>query len=165
MKLLLAGLFSAILFVLPQASPVNKQDVHRASAPIATVVAKPSTAQKAVQPQPEIKTAAQVVTPVQPPQIVQGCDSYRNIFSQYDWDVSDAVAICKAESGGDTTALSQTCDRGLMQVNCIHADMVNGDLSELYDPATNISVAHKIYSAHGWEAWSTYNSGAFLRFL
>lgn len=93
----------------------------------------------------------------------QGCDA--SLFNQYDWSVSTAVAICKAESGGNADALSTTCDRGLMQINCVHADMVGGDLTKLYDPTTNIQIAYRIYSAHGWSAWSTFNSQRYLAFF
>ena len=116
----------------------------------------PTEQQVAVKPE----TVAEVAKPT--PQL-QGCDAYRNLISQYSWNVTTAVAICKAESGGDTNALSETCDRGLFQINCVHADMVTS-LDDLYNPTTNISVAWRIYSANGWSAWSTFNSGAYLRY-
>jgi soluble lytic murein transglycosylase-like protein len=93
-----------------------------------------------------------------------GCSSYLSEFQKYAWSVTTAVAICQAESGGNPYAVSPTCDRGLMQVNCIHADLVSGNLSALYDPATNIAVAYKIYSGAGWSAWTTYTSGKYLKY-
>lgn len=110
--------------------------------------------------EPEKKVDA---TPTQA--VSQGCDTYRDLFNQYDWPVSTAIAICEAESGGNTHALSPTEDYGLMQINQVHADMVDEDLTKLYDPATNIQVAYRIYSARGWSAWSTFESGRYLSFL
>ncbi len=56
-------------------------------------------------------------------------------------------------------------DRGLFQVNSCHADKVQGTLSKLYDTATNIAVAYRIYSGSGWRAWTTYKTGRYLAFL
>lgn len=129
--------------------------------------AEKTVVQPKVVPRPEqtatVSAPAPAVQPAPQP-IAQGCESYRTTFSQYSWNVSTALAICEAESGGNTSALSQTCDRGLMQISCIHADMVSS-LGTLYDPTTNIAVAWKIYSANGWRAWSTFNSGKYLTFL
>jgi soluble lytic murein transglycosylase-like protein len=75
-----------------------------------------------------------------------------------------------AESRGNPTATGYnsdgSVDRGLMQVNSIHADMVNGDLSALYSPAINIKIAYSLSkSGTDWSAWSTYNNGKYLQWL
>lgn len=121
------------------------------------------------------KPPVQPIEPVTPAPVQQapapvahvaavGCGSYISEFQKYSWSVTTAVAICQAESGGNPYAISPTCDRGLMQVNCIHSDMVSGNLSALYDPATNIAVAYRIYSSAGWSAWTTYTSGRYLKY-
>lgn len=81
-----------------------------------------------------------------------------------------AYAICMAESGGNPNATDYnsdgSVDRGLMQVNSIHADLVSGNLTALFDPSINIKVAYTL--SHGgtnWTAWSTYNNGEYKRFL
>lgn len=148
----------------------NSIRVTKVAAVQAETTRKSSTAisqEKAPTEQQTVSKTETVVATVQPEQLApqpQGCDSYRTMFSQYDWNVTTAIAVCKAESGGDTNALSSTCDRGLMQINCVHADMVDGDLSKLYNPTINISVAHRVYLSQGWAGWSTYKSGAYLRY-
>lgn len=162
-KFLLAALLSAALFWShPYSHPINNSE------------SKAAVTQTAKQPRlPAVHLATSVTqvetpapqSPVAQEQVTQGCDSYRNTFAEYSWDVNTAIAICKAESNGNTNAISPTQDRGLMQINSIHADMVNGNLDALYDPSTNISVAARIYGGRGWSAWSTYLNGSYLRYL
>lgn len=93
------------------------------------------------------------------------CEAYRGLVSQYAWNTSIAMAVMHAESGCNPTASSPTCDHGLMQINCVHSAAVGGNLALLNDPATNIRVAFAVYSGAGWSAWTTYTSGAYLRFM
>lgn len=93
------------------------------------------------------------------------CEAYRPLVARYSWNVSVAMAIMHAESGCNPTATSPTCDHGLMQVNCVHANLVGGNLALLSDPATNVRVAYQIYSGAGWSAWTAYTSGAYLRYI
>lgn len=88
----------------------------------------------------------------------------------YDWDVTTAFAVCMAESGGNTGATGRpnydgSVDRGLMQVNSIHADMVDS-LESLYDPATNLKVAYSLYTKnHDFTPWSAFNNGQYKKYL
>ncbi len=95
-----------------------------------------------------------------------------NAVKAYDWDVRVAYAVCMAESRGNPNANNAgtnsdgSVDRGLMQVNSIHADMVGGDLDKLYDPKTNLDVAYSLsHNGTDWTAWSAYNSGRYTAFL
>lgn len=93
------------------------------------------------------------------------CESYRSLLADYNWDVRTAMAVMRAESGCNSSAVSHTCDSGLMQINCVHRAKVGGNLELLKDPATNIRVAYAIYSgAGGWSPWVAYTSGAYLRY-
>jgi hypothetical protein len=91
------------------------------------------------------------------------CAQYASLFEQYNWNVHTAVAICQAESSGVASVISDpalnyddTPDYGLMQIHAV----------DLLDPAQNISYAyHHKYLTQGWGAWSTYNSGAYQRYL
>jgi soluble lytic murein transglycosylase-like protein len=168
MKYLIAVLLSVLFCALIRPTPaLTKTAVHNAKAVETTT--KAVTPAKAVQPQPEKvqeAVARSKPVPIKPQKrYAYGCQRYDYLFRQYDWNVDVAEAICQAESGGNPYAYSSTCDRGLMQVNCIHSDMVGYDLSSLYSPTTNIRVAHKIYSAHGWTAWSTFKNHQYLAFL
>jgi soluble lytic murein transglycosylase-like protein len=106
------------------------------------------------------------LAPVKSPVVPANC----NAVDGYSWNVQTAYAICMAESRGDPNAVDYnqngTVDRGLMQVNSIHADMVGGDLTSLLDPSINIKVAYAL-SKHGtdWTAWSTYNNGEYRKWL
>lgn len=106
--------------------------------------------------------------PVNPPATPTATDC--NAVKAYNWDIRTAYAICMAESRGNPEATGHnrngTTDRGLMQVNSIHADMVSGDLAALYDPATNIKIAYSLSKAGtDWTPWSTYNNGDYREFL
>lgn len=167
MKLFIAALLSVALIWLHPTHSVNiNNSVARTpkvtldkSVTGSKLVAAPTLQPPTVSTRPVQTVAAQVTT------FASGCSTYDSLFRQYAWDVSVAEAICEAESSGNPYALSTTCDRGLMQINCVHSDMVQGDLTALYDPTTNIAVAWKIYSADGWSPWSTYESGAYAHYL
>lgn len=173
MKILIAAVLSvALIWLHPQHTPVHLNNSVVKTPTVKTVPAvanenKPTPqAQPTVQPTTTAVPAQQTTVAKQvTPTYTSGCSTYDSLFRQYAWNVSVAEAICMAESGGNPYALSQTQDRGLMQINSIHADMVQGNLSELYTPATNIAVAWKIYSANGWDAWSTYLNGGYSRYL
>jgi Lysozyme like domain len=87
-----------------------------------------------------------------------------------------AVAIARAESGGNINALNSTppdLSYGLWQINMLGQLGVNrraqfglSTNDELYDPWTNARVAHAI-SAGGtnWAPWSVYKSGAYQKFM
>lgn len=84
-----------------------------------------------------------------------GCRAYDVLFRQYDWNATTAEAICQAESGGRPNAVSLTHDYGLMQLHNM----------AIFDPAQNIAMAYWKYQEQGWGAWTTYNTGAYARFL
>lgn len=88
------------------------------------------------------------------------CEQYRSLVSQYSWNVETVLKIMFAESGCNPNSLSRTSDRGLMQINRVHASKVGGDLNKLYDPATNIAVAYQIYADSNWYPWSVCTRGA-----
>jgi hypothetical protein len=106
--------------------------------------------------------SAPVVAPTVPAPVVyaSGCSNYEPTFAQYGWNVSVAMAICEAESSGNPNAVSQTNDYGLMQIHDGLA--LYGD--KIYDPYFNISIAYIKYQTQGWEAWSTYLNGAYLKY-
>lgn len=83
------------------------------------------------------------------------CRSYDALFRRYNWNATLAEAICQAESGGNPAAISATHDYGLMQLHNL----------AVFDPAQNIAMAYVKYQTQGWSAWTTYNTGAYTRFL
>lgn len=161
MKKLLLAVFLSAALISQHKTPINNLGQTAA-------ITKP-----AGQVHPQVTAPAQVVKPAvtlatqtaQVQTVAQGCDSYRKVFDSYAWNVNTAIAICKAESNGNTNAISPSQDRGLMQINAIHADMVNYNLNALYNPVTNISVAYRVYLSQGWYGWTTYKDGQYLSYL
>lgn len=84
-------------------------------------------------------------------------------------DAAIAAAIAMAESGGNPSALCNSCagvreySVGLWQVN-IYA-WPRWTAAQLYDPTTNAQAAYTIWqTAGGFRPWSTFTSGAYLRY-
>ena len=101
-----------------------------------------------------------VIAPQSVPKTLTGCDLVNN----YDWDTATARAVCLAESNGNVNSYNVntngTVDKGLMQINSCHADLI-GD-KDLYDPKVNMDIAYQIYRGSGWRAWSAYNNGSYI---
>lgn len=75
-----------------------------------------------------------------------------------------ASAIAMAESGGQPNATDNdsngTTDRGLWQINSTHG------AQSTYDPLANARAAIAISSnGSNWGAWTTFTSGAYLKFM
>lgn len=68
------------------------------------------------------------------------------------WPCGQALQIMECESTNDPRAL-KAGNYGLFQINQVHAPRVNWDLDALFDPETNIRVAHELYRASGWGPW------------
>lgn len=75
------------------------------------------------------------------------------------------TAICKAESGANTLAISPTHDYGLWQINYYyHSGLFN--IYNWRDPVNNAQMASSVWNTGGgYHAWATYNNGAWLREL
>lgn len=140
------------------ASGINKQDVRQVAAEKPKeAVQLPTTAP--VQTQPEVKA-------VEPPSYPIGCENYVAEASKYNWNVTIAVNIMRAESGcnpysvGDNRVINglyaPSC--GLMQIRTLQG---RPSCEQLKDPATNIQWAYKLYSNRGnWNDWSVCKNGA-----
>jgi hypothetical protein len=81
-------------------------------------------------------------------------------------DVTRAVAIALAESGGQTDATNRnndgSTDYGLWQINSVHADLLRSGTWS--NPADNARMAFAVYKSSGWTAWTVYKTGAYLQF-
>lgn len=86
-------------------------------------------------------------------------------------DLTTAVAIALAESGGDpnahgdTTLGSGTGSFGLWQIYLdAHPEYANVNL---YDPSENAAAAYAIYvqAGNSFTPWSTFNNGAYQAYL
>lgn len=84
-----------------------------------------------------------------------GCEAYRDLIDNYDWNVEVAMQVCSAESGGNPQASNMNdyhsfagCrgSHGLFQINCSHG--------KVYDPARNVQIAYQMWQARKWQPWS-----------
>ncbi len=91
-------------------------------------------------------------------------------------DLTIAVAVALAESGGDPRAHNPTRpdnSYGLWQINMLGSmgparrrEFGLGSNRELFDPAENARAANKISGdGRSWTPWTTYTSGAYKRHL
>ncbi|MEU4742578.1 transglycosylase SLT domain-containing protein [Actinosynnema sp. NPDC023658] len=91
-------------------------------------------------------------------------------------DLTIAVAVALAESGGDPRAHNSTPpddSYGLWQINMLGAmgparrrEFGLDSNRELFDPAENARAANKISGdGHSWTPWSTYTNGAYKHHL
>lgn len=84
-------------------------------------------------------------------------------FSAADARIAAAVAL--AESGGNERAVSKpntngTIDRGAWQINSVHSAILKtGDPLVLAD---NARMAYAVWKSQGWNAWTTYKTGAYM---
>lgn len=87
-------------------------------------------------------------------------------------DLATAVAIALAESGGNPSAVGDTSlapangpSIGLWQINIGSRANPQYASANLADPQTNANAAFALYSARGFQPWSTYTNGAYQAFL
>lgn len=76
-------------------------------------------------------------------------------------EVDTAMCLIRHESGGDPEADNpRSSARGLFQVlGSLWAPHYGVSRSALYDPVTNVRIAHGIWEKQGWRAWSPYQRG------
>jgi soluble lytic murein transglycosylase-like protein len=135
---------------------------------ISVSLSSPKATSSLAKPKP--KVIASVIKPVIAPVAVApitypiGCANYLSLVDQYNWNTHVAMAIMQAESSCNPYSVSNVsinydgvADYGLMQLHGV----------DILDPAQNVAYAyyHKYLPAHGFTPWSTYNSGAYTKYL
>jgi hypothetical protein len=58
-----------------------------------------------------------------------------------------------------------TLDWGYFQINTVHLKRPGLNLRDLLDCKANIDFAYQLYTERGFDPWSTYKNGAYLKFL
>jgi hypothetical protein len=81
-----------------------------------------------------------------------------------------ALAIQRAENPKGACEIYHynsdgTLDWGYFQINTVHLQRPGLNLRDLLDCKANIDFAYTLYQERGFEPWSTYKSGAYLKFL
>ena len=158
MKILITALLSAALLLLP-GTPVNNSTTTPTKVTHVQAVA-PEKATEATQAPTEQKAVVEPAAVVIPQQVPQGCAAYVPLLQKYDWNYQVMAAVMQAESNCNPNAVNPTNydgvgDYGLMQ---LHGQ-------KIFNPADNVAHAYAIWQRQGYRAWSTYNNGAYLRYL
>lgn len=77
-----------------------------------------------------------------------------------------AAAVALAESSGNAGATNHnsnsSTDYGLWQINSVHGALLAG--KNWRDPEVNAQMAYAVWKGSGWNAWTTYKSGAYKRY-
>ena len=81
-----------------------------------------------------------------------------------------ALAIQRAENPRGACEIYHynsdgTLDWGYFQINTVHLTRVGLNLRDLLDCRANIDFAYQLYQERGFQPWSTYNNGAYRKFL
>jgi hypothetical protein len=81
-----------------------------------------------------------------------------------------ALAIQRAENPRGACEIYHynsdgTLDWGYFQINTVHLTRPGLNLRDLLDCRANIDFAYRLYQEHGFQPWSTYNNGAYRKFL
>jgi len=81
-----------------------------------------------------------------------------------------ALAIQRAENPRGACEIYHynsdgTLDWGYFQINTVHLTRVGLNLRDLLDCRANIDFAYQLYQERGFQPWSTYNNGAYLKYL
>jgi hypothetical protein len=81
-----------------------------------------------------------------------------------------ALAIQRAENPRGACEIFHynsdgTLDWGYFQINTVHLTRPGLNLRDLLDCKANIDIAYQLYQERGFQPWSTYNNGAYRRFL
>ena len=85
-------------------------------------------------------------------------------------DCRVALAIQRAENPQGKCEIYHyntdgTLDWGYFQINTVHLKRPGLNLRDLLDCKANIDFAYQLYTERGFQPWSTYNNGAYLKFM
>jgi hypothetical protein len=81
-----------------------------------------------------------------------------------------ALAIQRAENPRGACEIFHynsdgTLDWGYFQINTVHLTRAGLNLRDLLDCRANIDFAFQLYRERGFQPWSTYNNGAYRKYL
>jgi hypothetical protein len=141
--------------------PVTVPEPLSVVSPTESPIEVPKVKEPVVEPVPVVTPAVKVPQPTVHP---IGCENYRQLVSQYEWNVEVALKVMRAESGCNPSAIGdQYTIRGLYAPSCglfqIRTLQGRPTCEQLQNPATNIEWAIKLYRASGWQPWSVCKNG------
>lgn len=147
--------------------------VKTQSSAISTRIESPQPAETVnVPPQKETPVVEPVKQPVPeaPKPVVSGDCS---LAYNYDWPQPVAHAVCMAESTNNVNAVNMGDNHkvcigsfSLMQVACFWYPYYGYSEADYYNPQVNMQIAYNIWKRQGgFQAWSAYTTGKYLRYL
>lgn len=77
-------------------------------------------------------------------------------------EASIMAATAMHESSGNPYAVGSAGEQGLTQIHPVHGALATAARG---DPKAAFAAAYKIYQMQGWQAWSSYKSGAYKQYL
>jgi hypothetical protein len=85
-------------------------------------------------------------------------------------DCRVALAIQRAENARGACEIYHynsdgTLDWGYFQINTVHLKRPGLNLRDLLDCKANIDFAYQLYRERGFQPWSTFNNGAYRKYL
>lgn len=103
--------------------------------------------------------------------VPRSCSDYLSYAQKYsDWDINIVMAVMEPESGCNTGSVGDTWvinglyapSCGLMQIRTLSG---RPTCEQLKDPTTNIEWAHRLWKANGFQPWTMYTNGTYLKYL
>lgn len=147
----------------PHIKVVSKQEPSRIeSVQPAKTATIPPVVQTPVTAAPE---QPKIVNPATP----GTCD----LAYKYDWPARTARAVCWAESTNNVMSTNMKDNHGvcrgsfsLMQVGCFWYPFYGYSEADYYNAEINMQIAYNIWKRQGgFQAWTTYTGGQYLKFL
>ena len=108
---------------------------------------------------PPVTPPKQVRTQIKPIPVGDCYAAMKRYFPESQWRI--AAAIIRAENGGRPDAVSSTNDHGCFQLNKGLASWGQ----DVYNADFNARMAYRMYLARGWQPWSAYKNGSYLKYL
>lgn len=173
MKFLAAVIITVLLTIIPRSEGNINNTVanNRSDKEIRTAVTNSSKKKKAKKPKTVHKGTVTPITTSQEP----NCNAYDKLLARhFGDDIGIAKAVMQAESGcradavgdghltyiQDGVTYGMSC--GLFQIRYLPG---RPNCSEMHDASKNIRYAATMFKASGWQPWSAFLNGTYLRYL
>ena len=175
MKLLIAVVFTITIALLNITEPAPQHKATLTVTETASAIAPPeptpaTTAPAAAEPAVVVQTE-QVPQPAPAAPAAATCQSE---IAKYDWAQSTALAVSFAESGHNPGSVGdlaiQYYQDGIQygaSYGCFQIRYLPGRPApaSLLDATYNVKYAHDMFTNQGWQPWSAYTTGKYLKYL
>jgi hypothetical protein len=122
----------------------REEEVLARARPAAADAVAAEDARRAAADAAAARAAAARARPARP--VRSGSVDWRALVAQHPWNVAVAERVLWCESRGDPNAHNAGAN-GLFQI-----------LGGPFDPAANVALAYRMYSARGWQPWTSSRS-------